>query len=94
MTFYQRLILCILLIKNENEVFRMTFIFCCAPVPDNFLSFFLFLKKMELYVSHYSQEPASVYSITMLMVKKCKAFFLPLLIMNSHISGHYSAFLG
>lgn len=73
----------------------MTFIFCCAPVPDKFLFFLLFLNGIVCQsFNHYSQEPASVYSITMLMGKKCKAFFLPLLIMNGHISGHYSAFLG
>ena len=61
----------------------MAFIFAVHPL----LMFF------KLYVKHHSQEPAFVHNINIdAYKKKMKAFFLPLLILYGHISGHYSAF--
>lgn len=45
-------------------------------------------------MSHHSPEPATVHIVMILIKKKQKAFFLPLVTMNGHISGHYSALWG
>lgn len=63
-TFYQRLFCAFFSeFQNGNELFIMTFIFAVHPGCDDFSFFF----RMKVCVNHYSHEPASVYSIRMLM---------------------------